>query len=314
MTSRVSILIPAHNAAPWIEETIRSALVQVWANKEIIVVDDGSTDDTLSRARQFSSAGVRVVSQPNRGASAARNRAWQESTGEWLQFLDADDLLDPRKIDVQLRRAAELGSTYAYCARWTRFTHSPGDADFAPQPLCRDADTVSWITLKLRDNVMMHPAAWLISRELAARAGPWDESLSLDDDGEFFTRVVLASAGVRWCPEAVSFYRSNLAGSLSGSKSEKAWQSAFRSLESGATCLLAAENSLSTRHAVAIAYQRFIYESYPATADCRALAAKRIRELGGCTVAPDGGPKFRLAARLFGWRIAKRLLLLSKRL
>src|SRR5689334_12629004 len=90
---RVSILVPCYNAARWLPATLASALAQTESSIEVIVVDDGSTDESLAVARSYESRGVRVFSQRNAGASAARNRAMREARGEFLQFLDADDLL-----------------------------------------------------------------------------------------------------------------------------------------------------------------------------------------------------------------------------
>lgn len=307
MSPAVSILIPAHNAAPWIDATLESALAQSPPGGEIIVVDDGSTDGTLDRARTFGARGVTILTQPNRGAAAARNAALRAARGDWFQFLDADDLLAPEKLARQLARAGADGPDFAYAARWSRFYASPADAAFPPQRLCVDADPVPWVVEKFEHNAMMHPAAWLISRALAERAGPWDETLSLDDDGEYFTRVVLASRGVRTCQDALSYYRSNLPGSLSSAKSERAWASAWRSLELSAARLQAAEDSPRTQHACATAFQRFIFESYPRAAGCRRTAARRVGQLGGSTLQPEGGRKFHLARRLLGWRLARRL-------
>src|SRR5436190_23310673 len=100
MKSLVSILIPAYNAERWIADAIRSALAQTWSRKEIIIVDDGSRDRTLSLAREFASKTVSVVSQENQGASAARNKALSVCEGDYIQWLDADDLLAPDKIEI----------------------------------------------------------------------------------------------------------------------------------------------------------------------------------------------------------------------
>ena len=89
MKPLVSILIPAYNAQKWIADTLRSALDQTWESKEIIVVDDGSTDRTLEVARRFEAQGVRVFAQENQGAAAARNKAFSLSRGEYIQWLDA---------------------------------------------------------------------------------------------------------------------------------------------------------------------------------------------------------------------------------
>src|SRR5437763_15171894 len=101
----VSILIPAYNAQRWLAETIRSALGQTWPNKEIVVVDDGSRDRTLSIARQFASKCVSVVTQENQGAFAARNRIFELCQGVYIKWLDADDLPSADKISKQLELA-----------------------------------------------------------------------------------------------------------------------------------------------------------------------------------------------------------------
>jgi len=98
----VSILIPAYNAEQWAAETLTSALAQTWRPLEIIVVNDGSTDGTMNVLRCFEAAGVRVICQRNQGAAAARNRAFAESRGDYVQWLDADDLLAPEKIARQM--------------------------------------------------------------------------------------------------------------------------------------------------------------------------------------------------------------------
>jgi len=307
MPALVSILIPCYNAAPWLPATLQSALAQTWPNREIIVVDDGSQDGSLAAARGFESQGVAVIAQPNRGASAARNTALRSSRGAWIQFLDADDLLAPDKIERQLGNAAAQRGDLMLAARWARFTGSPENVQFAPEMLCRDADPVEWNVLKLEHHAMMHPAAWLTPRALADSAGPWDETLSLDDDGEYFSRLVLRSAGVRYCPDAVSLYRSSLSGSLSTSKSDRAWDSGLRSLEATAALLTARENSPRTRHACAVAAQQLIYEAYPAAPAMRRRAKALAAGWGGAQVAPFGGPKFQRLRRLVGWRLARRL-------
>src|ERR1700761_9459971 len=105
MQPLVSILIPAYNAEKWLVDTLESAIAQTWPQKEIIVVDDGSTDRTLAIARHFERSAVRVVTQPNQGAAAARNKAFSLSRGEYIQWLDADDLLSSEKVEHQMRAA-----------------------------------------------------------------------------------------------------------------------------------------------------------------------------------------------------------------
>ena len=184
----VSILIPAYNAESWIRQTIRAALDQTWSRKEIIVLDDGSRDRTLEIARSFSSKSVKVLTQENQGACAARNRLLREAQGTYLQWLDADDLMAPDKIALQLA-GAEPGcrSRILLTAAQGTFFFSGRRARFRPTGLWRDLSNVDWITTKFTENAWLNPTSWLVSRRLSELAGPWDHRLSKsgDDDGEY---------------------------------------------------------------------------------------------------------------------------------
>ena len=102
MNPLVSILIPAYNSEKWIRSTIKSALDQTWSNKEIIIVDDGSIDNTYKIAKEYESENVKVFTQKNSGACVARNLAFSYSKGDFIQWLDADDILHSDKISIQL--------------------------------------------------------------------------------------------------------------------------------------------------------------------------------------------------------------------
>ena len=99
---KVSVLIPCYNAEQWIAEAIESALKQEYKNKEVVVLDDGSTDSSLDIIRTYEKY-IRWESQSNQGGTAARNRLLELSTGEWIQYLDADDYLLPEKISSQTK-------------------------------------------------------------------------------------------------------------------------------------------------------------------------------------------------------------------
>src|SRR5664279_4842464 len=121
VTPLVSIIIPCHNAAPWLAETLESALAQSWPEKEVILIDDGSTDTSLAIAQRYQARGLQILTQPKRGAAAARNQGWRESRGDYLQFLDADDLLAPDKIAVQLSRLFSVVPGGIACGRRADF-------------------------------------------------------------------------------------------------------------------------------------------------------------------------------------------------
>src|SRR5215470_14296148 len=124
MKPLVSILIPAYNAEKSLPYTLESAVAQTWPRKEIIVVDDGSTDRTADVARGFASKGVKIVSTENQGLSAAVNNAYRLSQGDYIQELDADDILAPDKIEKQLGALREGDTKRTLLSGpWAHFFH-----------------------------------------------------------------------------------------------------------------------------------------------------------------------------------------------
>jgi glycosyltransferase involved in cell wall biosynthesis len=307
MNSLVSILIPVYNSQEWLAQTIQSALDQTWQNKEIIIVDDGSKDNSLAIANSFASSITKVIARENRGASAARNCALQAAQGDFIQYLDADDLLAPNKIECQIERLEKGNLECVTSGTWGRFYNSSQEANFIPEPVWRDMSPVDWLICSWEGGGMMHPAAWLVPRAIAQLAGNWNEKLSLNDDGEYFCRTILASKGIEFCPEAKSYYRSGITGSLSGKRSKTGWESAFLSLELCVDRLLSREDTPRTRHASATAFQRFIYSTYPEAIDIVQKAEAKVASLGGSSLKPDGGLVFQILARTIGWKLAKRV-------
>jgi glycosyltransferase involved in cell wall biosynthesis len=310
-TPLVSILIPAYNAERWIAETLCSALSQTWPAKEVIVVDDGSKDNTLAIARRFESQGVRVVSQRNRGAAAARNHAFALSKGQYIQWLDADDLLAPDKISLQME--ARGSDDLLLSGEWGQFLLKPSKAIFTPSELWQSASPVDWLTAKLRGNLHMQTATWLVSRRLTEAAGPWDTALTGDDDGEYFCRVLRVSAGIRFVPGAKVYYR--LAGGSSLSylgTSRKKLHDQWVSMQRHIRHLLSMEDSPRTRNAC-LAYLKtwFIY-FYPEEQEIVRDARRMAAELGGTLTAPRLPGKYAWLKTLFGWKVAKRVQLQAR--
>lgn len=308
MKPLVSIIIPCYNAAPWLAETLKSTLVQTWKNIEIIIVDDGSKDNSLSVAKSFESSQVKVISQINQGASVARNAALKEAQGDFIQYLDADDLLAPDKIEIQLNILNfDYNSHHIASAEWARFYKNPSEALFIPQALWRDMSPVEWLVCAWENNLMMHPAAWLVPRCIANHVGAWNEKLSLNDDGEYFCRVVLASKGVKFCSGAKSYYRSGVSGTLSGKTSKYAWESALQSTLLCSNYLLSVEDSLRTRHACATLLQRSAHTIYPDFPELVEIAEAKVNSLGGSELQLDGNPLLKFIEHTLGWKAARRI-------
>jgi len=304
----VSIIIPSYNAEKWLSETIESALSQTWAHKEVIIVDDGSTDHSLQIAQEFESRSVKVVSQENKGAAAARNRGLEYAQGDYIQWLDADDLLALDKIEKQMREVNSVKNPkILLSSSWASFYYRTENAEFKPTNLWRDADPVEWLITKFRENVWMSGDAWLVSRKLTELAGPWDERISYDDDGEYFTRVIMASEKIRFVPEARSYYRKSNRFSLSRNLSKKALDSLWLSQSLCIGYLRSLEDSKRTRDACLKYLQDSRLNYYPEYHDLWEKADDIARKLGGMLPPPVFNWKITLMKNIVGLRLAKRI-------
>jgi glycosyltransferase involved in cell wall biosynthesis len=306
MKPLASIIVPCYNAERWVAAAIESALAQTWPEIEIIAVNDGSTDNSIGVLRRFEGPRVQVLDQPNRGASAARNAGLRAAKGKYLQFLDADDLLAPDKVSRQVLLLEARGPGVVGTARWARFQQDPATALATDSPLFRDIAPVDFLLLHTAGGHMMHPAAWLVPSDIARKAGPWDESLTLNDDGEYFARVALSAREIAYSLDSVALYRSGLPSSLSGRRDRRSLDSLFRSCDLVAAHLVGVEDTPRVRHALADYYQRLAYEIYPDAPDLFGLAEARARAMGGSKLRPSMGGRQALLARIVGWKMARR--------
>jgi len=309
MTPLVSILIPAYNAQSWIVETIRSALGQTWSRKEIIVVDDGSTDQTLSIVRKFASETVSVVTQENQGVCAARNKAYDLCQGDYIQWLDADDLLSPDKIAKQMEAVENSQSKQTlFSCGWGYFIFRSNKARFIPTSLWCDLSSVEWLLRRYEGNLHMNPATWLVSRELTNAAGRWDTRLVGGgiDDGEYFCRVSLASNGIRFVPDVKVFYRITGSGSLSQiGRSNKKMESLLLGMELQIGYLRSLDDSKRSRAACVNYLQTWLPTFYPERPDLVQKAQQLATSLGGGLSLPRASWKYAWIEKLFGFEAAK---------
>ena len=303
----VSILIPAYNADNWVADAIRSALAQTWKRKEIIVVDDGSTDRTLAIARQLESESVRVVGLEHQGAAATRNHAMQLSRGDYIQWLDADDVLAPDKIESQFAALRGVDNRRILLSGpWAYFYYRTHCARFQPTSLWQDLSPVEWFSRKMGENLHMQPATWLTSRELAEAAGPWDTRLLSDDDGEYFGRVLLASEGTRFAPDAKVFYRVTSSNRLSHiGTSDRKKEALLLSMRLHIKYLRSLEDSERVRKACLAYLQNWYLVFYPERPDLVAELQGMAAELHERLEEPSLRWKYAWMKPVLGWKVAK---------
>lgn len=307
MKPLVSIVTAAYNAEPWIYETLQSALAQTWRQKEIIVVNDGSQDRTADVVRRFASKGVGLISTENQGLSAALNLAFQRSQGDYIQVLDADDLLAADKIERQLGALREGDSKRVLLSSpWAPFYYRSRHASFVRNSLWQDLSPVEWLLRKMGENLHMGNATWLASRELVEAAGTWNTRLHYDQDGEYYARVLLASQGTRFVPGTGTFYRITGSNRVSYmGASDKKRDSLLLSMKLHIQYLRTLEESERVRKAC-LAYLQNWYDSfYPERPDLVAELQKLAGQLQGQLEVPRLRWKYAWLKPLFGWKTAK---------
>jgi glycosyltransferase involved in cell wall biosynthesis len=206
---RTSIVIPCFNAADHIADTLSSVVAQSYPNLEVIVVDDHSTDGSVQTIEQeFPS--VRLLRSTSHGASAARNLGSELSTGAYLQYLDADDLLAPGKLDTQVRALEESGADVAY-GDWQRLEQRRGQPEKGDivSPILTDPE------IDLFTDVWSPPAAYLFRRSVVERVGGWREELPVIQDARFVLDCALQGGTFVRCDGVMALYRVHTTGSLS---------------------------------------------------------------------------------------------------
>jgi len=190
MSSRpsVSVVVPAFNAGPFLGSTLRSILDQSCPPSEVIVVDDGSTDDTATVAAHQHPL-VPVISQANAGVSAARNRAFGECSGTYIATCDADDVWLGTKLELQVRELENApDASAAFCGSAT--IDSRGSETGQEHVVDPTSVTVQDLLFHIERRFPQPiPSTMLIRRTTAANVGPWDETLSDAADWDYAIRL-----------------------------------------------------------------------------------------------------------------------------
>lgn len=257
----VSVIIPTFNRGAWLPETVASVLSQTHPPLEVLIVDDGSTDETPAVCAGFSDP-VRCIRQERAGVGAARNRGAAEARGEWLAFLDSDDLWAPDKLEVQLAALAATGAEWSITGAVVmdlegRPLDGPQGFDRA-FPVFRDMGlspdrlfdrhlTRSVVGAAGLSHTVYHGSAWvplfygnfaspasaLLRRDLFRETGGFDERLQVAEDTEFFHRLS-AHARVAIVMSPLLRWRTGHAASLVSSNVEESIRNALRSVDRAA--------------------------------------------------------------------------------
>lgn len=318
----ISVIIPLYNAEKYISECVISVLNQTWSNIEVIIIDDGSTDNSLAIAKEFEAENVKVLSQQNKGASAARNKGLREAKGDYIQFLDADDLLSKNKIEDQM--LSLNGSTdHVSISTTIHFLDGTNHLLSTEAEGCwynsNFDDPIDFLTKLYAGHEiykgfggMITIHAWLTPRALIEKAGLWNETLTVDDDGEFFCRVILQSKGIRYAAKAINYYRKfEQNRSLSSKKTEASFASIMLAIDLKIKYL----KPYIARPILEKVFARHYWEigvmAFPRYKQLSNIALKKAKHLNFSGSKYKAGKLSTWLSKLIGWKIVRLLSFLK---
>ena len=209
MSPKVSILIPCYNSERFVAETLDSCLAQTYRNIEIIVVDDGSTDNSFAIAKSFESNIIKVYRQDNSGACAARNYAFRKSSGEYIVYLDADDIINPSFVEEHIIRLCDANERCISFGKWDKFRSSIAETTFPSRHFYKDYIDPFQLLIDLWETgSMLQTSCYMVFRQLVYESGGWKENLLMNQDGDFFSRILMIASKAYFISNAKVYYLS----------------------------------------------------------------------------------------------------------
>ena len=290
------VVIPCWNAEKWIARSIRSTLEQGYPNLEIIVIDDGSTDNSLSVIRSFGDR-IRWETGPNCGAAAARNRGLALTKADYVVFLDADDWLEDRYLTNALYRASSKPDLILTSFVLEEVTSKRKHFAFPPQspgglPLLKE-----WL-------VGPNPctSSMIFARQFISSIGGWREDLRVQDDFELGLRALAATPKIEKAPDAIAIYFQPDSSCRVSLRTDSASWCTFLDLLDSHAAWIRSYRCREVCHAYGVWYYRTARKLYQAGDACNGGRALRsAREFG---VSGHIGPlKDRLLSTILGLRL-----------
>ena len=304
----VSIIIPLYNSESYIESTLESILNQSYTNIEIIVVDDFSTDSSFEIVSSLKNQKINLVKNNNKGACAARNFGFKLSKGDYIQYLDADDLLSKTKLETQLNQLLKNDENSIASCGWTKFNNDTLPKSAKQQVINKSyKKPYLWLVDSFNGKGMGLISIWLTPRHLIEKAGNWDETLLINQDGEFFCRVLLQASNIIFCDEILAYYRMHANSITQQKRSIDKIQSQLHSYKLCEEHLINHNNDIMVKKSLGNLYLKFIYHNDRVSKNLSQQAWKYFFELNIGKPWIVGGAKFITLAKVIGFNNALKI-------
>jgi glycosyltransferase involved in cell wall biosynthesis len=304
----VSVIIPLYNAENYIKDTIGSVLNQTYPNIEIIVIDDHSTDQSYQLVETFQSNKIRLVKNPKKGACSARNYGFELSKGDFIQYLDADDILQENKIETQVKLIHNNTTIVASCG-WNFFEDEYHHLNIKPQKINQSySSPLNWLIDSYYGNEMGIISIWLTPRNLIEKAGGWNEDLLINQDGEFFCRVLLIASEISFCKNTMTYYRINPISITQKTRTTEILTSQLYAYQLCQQHLTNYFSNINVKKAIGNLYLKFIYLNDRNNHQLATVAWQYFNALNIGKPWKIGGQKFKFLTAIFGFKLALKLI------
>jgi glycosyltransferase involved in cell wall biosynthesis len=253
----------AYNAEKHLEIAIESVINQTYENWELLIINDGSNDNTKEILKKyFLNPRIKIFHQTNKGQCSATNLGIKNATGDYIQFLDADDFMDKNKIlyQIELHRKYDI-NTISY-SNWLSIDGMVPQLKNNRFKIHELENPIDWITKQFETGEMLANSCYLIPISLVQKAGLYNENLTLNNDLEYFTRTVLRANKILFCDLAFTYYRREVENSLTSRNDIKSVTSEFEAKMLASKYLISNAKNAKTVSSVSKLLTSFLY-SHP---------------------------------------------------
>lgn len=309
---KVTIIITVYNAEAYIIDTLKSVQNQTYKQIEIIAVNGGSTDDSAKVIEELGLPNLTLYNRPNLGQASNSNFGISKANGALIKFLDADDILSEDCIEIMVLKNRENPNRLVF-GEWHYFVNTIENVSWNPSPVYKDyQNSLDWyVDIHQKAGSMLAGWMWLIPVDILKKAGGWDERLTITNDLEFSTRLILESEGIGFAKGALHYYRKGLPNAMTAVVNSKIPSATATSVNIGLYAayehVIKIENSSRIRLVFANLFQKWVYQLYPAHKKLAKKMEVSIKELGGSTLSPPGGILFKTLNKVLPWKSVARL-------
>jgi glycosyltransferase involved in cell wall biosynthesis len=306
----ISVIIPVYNCEKYIYNSISSVLGQTFKDFELIIVNDGSEDNSLEIINQFNDLRMSVYSKSNEGQCKTLNYGLTKSKGKYIKYLDSDDLMNESHLELLINTVenyAKPDDDLLYISEFQRFSSENKLWPKTNRSEWSDNSPYNFLIKALSNEFDMLPAwQWLIPISVIKKTGNWNEALGLGNDFDYSVRLILNSSRIVFCPGSIIYYRTGLDKNMSSNLSSSTILSVLESSRIAITNILGRYNSVEIRQLCAQKLLRWLHDYLPF------INSKLIKEVESEIFYLSGNYKYKYTSykmkyfsMLFGWKFSR---------